>query len=88
MEPNGEPMQTMDFFADNFDIAIHPDWTSNQGTWAIAGNAFMQTDETNAANTNIYAALTQTLSNRYLYNFYGKIDGAGTTRRAGFHFFC
>lgn len=75
------------FFADNFDFAIHPDWTSNQGTWAIANASLTQTDETNG-NTNIYATLNQSLSNKYLYNFYGKIDGAGTTRRAGFHFFC
>jgi N-acetyl-anhydromuramyl-L-alanine amidase AmpD len=75
------------FFADNFDVAIHPDWTSNQGTWAINNASLSQTDETNG-NTNIFASLNQSLSNRYLYNFYGKIDGAGTTRRAGFHFFC
>lgn len=43
---------------------------------------------TAAANTNIYASLTQNLSNRYLYNFKGKLEGAGTNRRAGFHFFC
>ena len=28
------------------------------------------------------------MSNRYLYNWKGKIDGTGTNRRAGFHFFC
>jgi len=75
------------FFADNFDVAIHPDWTSAVGTWSINAGALYQSDETNG-NTNIYASLNQTLSNRYLYNFYGKIDGTGTNRRAGFHFFC
>lgn len=75
------------FFADNFDFAIHPDWTSSVGTWTINAGALYQSDETNG-NTNIYASMNQTLSNRYLYDFYGKIDGAGTTRRAGFHFFC
>ncbi|MBN8697063.1 MAG: N-acetylmuramoyl-L-alanine amidase [Bacteroidetes bacterium] len=75
------------FFADNFDLAIHPDWTSAQGTWSINNASLYQSDEANG-NTNIYASLNQSLSNRYLYNFYGKIDGAGTTRRAGFHFFC
>lgn len=57
------------------------------GTWNITSGALNQTDEAQG-NTNIYASLNQTLSNRYLYNFYGKIDGSGTTRRAGFHFFC
>jgi N-acetyl-anhydromuramyl-L-alanine amidase AmpD len=80
---------THGFFSDNFDVAIHPDWTQKTGTWGINTNALEQTDEvsTAAANTNIYAALTQTLSNRYLYNFKGKIDGTGTNRRAGLHFF-
>lgn len=75
------------FFADNFDVAIHPDWTSAAGTWMINSGALYQSDEA-SGNTNIYAGLDQTLSDRYLYNFYGKIDGSGTTRRAGFHFFC
>ncbi|MBL7883144.1 MAG: N-acetylmuramoyl-L-alanine amidase [Bacteroidia bacterium] len=75
------------FFADNFDDAIHPDWTSATGAWSINSGALYQNDEA-LGNTNIYTSLNQTLSNRYLYNFYGKIDGSGTTRRAGFHFFC
>ena len=80
---------THGFFSDNFDVAIHPEWTQKTGTWGINTNALEQTDETStaAANTNIYAALTQTVSNRYLYNFKAKIDGAGSNRRAGFHFF-
>jgi N-acetyl-anhydromuramyl-L-alanine amidase AmpD len=78
------------FFADNFDVAIHPDWTAATGTWSINTGALYQSNEATPSgdNTNIYASLNQTLSNRYLYNFYGKIDGAGTNRRAGFHFFC
>lgn len=81
---------THGFFSDNFDVAIHSDWTQKVGTWGISSNALTQSDETStaAANTNIYAALTQTLSNRYLYNFKGKLDGTGTNRRAGLHFFC
>ncbi len=80
---------THGFFSDNFDVAIHPEWTQKMGVWGINTNTLEQTDEvsTAAGNTNIYAALTQTLSNRYLYNFKAKIDGTGTNRRAGFHFF-
>lgn len=80
---------THGFLSDNFDVAIHPEWTQKVGTWGINNNALEQTDEvsTAAANTNIYAALTQTLSNRYLYNFKGKLEGSGTNRRAGLHFF-
>lgn len=81
---------THGFFSDNFDNAIHPEWTQKVGTWTISSNALVQTDESsaNATNTNIYAALTQNLSNRYLYNFKGKIEGSGVNRRAGLHFFC
>lgn len=81
---------TKGFFADNFDSAIHPEWTIKTGTWTVTGNALVQTDEVSVAagNTNIYAALTQSLSNRYLYHFLAKFEGTGTTRRAGFHFFC
>jgi len=75
------------FFSDNFDVAIHPDWTSQVGTWSINSGYLRQSDQTNA-NTNIWAPLTQNLSNRYIYHFQGKIDGTGANRRAGFHFFC
>jgi spore germination protein YaaH len=75
------------FFSDNFDLAIHPDWTNMVGTWSIIGGYLNQSDQTNS-NTNIYAPLTQNLSNQYLYNWQGKINGTGTNRRAGFHFFC
>ncbi|MDP2386479.1 MAG: N-acetylmuramoyl-L-alanine amidase [Bacteroidota bacterium] len=75
------------FFSDNFDVAIHPDWTQKTGTWTINSQALEQTDEA-SGNTNIYAKLKQNLSNRYLYHFYAKIDGLGTNRRAGFHFAC
>ncbi|MCD6067844.1 MAG: N-acetylmuramyl-L-alanine amidase, negative regulator of AmpC, AmpD [Bacteroidetes bacterium] len=75
------------FFADNFDVAIHPDWTQKTGTWGINNQALEQADEA-LGNTNIYAKLKQNISNRYLYHFYAKIDGSGTDRRAGFHFAC
>ncbi len=78
------------FFADNFDsTAIRPYWNAVVGTWAQSSGALIQNDETsaNAGNTNIYAYLDQTLSNRYLYEFEFKLDGTGTNRRGGFHFF-
>lgn len=76
------------FFSDNFDLAtIHPDWTSVTGTWNITSSALTQNDQT-LSNTNIYAFLNHSLSNRYLYNWSGKIEGTGTNRRAGFHYFC
>ncbi|HXC06905.1 MAG TPA: T9SS type A sorting domain-containing protein, partial [Bacteroidia bacterium] len=75
------------FFADNFSGALNPNWTIKTGTWASGSNALVQSD-TSLGNTNIYAPLTQNLSNRYLYAFNATIGGTGTNRRGGFHFFC
>lgn len=76
------------FFNDDFNLAnINTEWTNAVGAWSINTGALLQTDETNA-NTNIYATVTQTLSNRYLYHFKGTISGSGSNRRAGIHIFC
>ncbi len=77
----------MGFFADNFDAVIHPDWTSAVGTWAIASQTLYQSD-TIQTNTNIYAAVDQTLSNRSFYNFRAMVPGStNVNKRFGFHFF-
>lgn len=75
------------FFKDDFDTAIHTDWTSTTGTWSIDNGAIFQANQT-LSNTNVYANLTQNNSNIYLYEWDAKIDGSGTNKRAGFHFFC
>jgi hypothetical protein len=76
------------FYSDNFDQAsgIHPDWTQVTGTWTNSNGYLEQTDES-LSNTNIYAYVKQDLSNRYLYNFQFKLDGAGNNKRGGFHYF-
>lgn len=74
------------FFGDNFDI-LQPSWANYSGVWNISAGELVQTDEANG-NTNIYAALEQTLSNRYLYHFTAKAGGTGINKRFGFHFFC
>lgn len=74
------------FFSDNFDVAIHPDWTAVTGIWNIAGAYLVQSEDTNT-NTNIYAAVNQNTYNKYLYHWEGKLEGSGTNRRAGFHFY-
>lgn len=79
------------FFGDNFDVLATSLWTipSSSGTWNIQNGALVQTDEA-VNNSNIYASINQTLSNRYLYHFSAKVEGAGHTngRRFGFHYFC
>lgn len=76
---------TNGFFNDNFSSAIHPDWATTAGTWAIANAALQQTDQINA-NTNIYAALNQNNATKFLYHYKANISGTGTNKRAGFHF--
>jgi PKD repeat protein len=76
------------FFSDNFDLPnIHPDWTNASGNWNINNGYLQQTDENNG-NTNIYAYINHSLSNRYLYHWAGKMEGSGNNRRAGLHYFC
>ena len=75
------------FFNDNFNIAIHQEWTEIAGTWSVNNGHLLQTDQ-NLSNTNIYANLTQTTGNTYLYHWQMKISGSGSNKRAGMHFFC
>jgi len=78
------------FFTDDFANLSSSVWTvpSGGGTWNAQNNALVQSDLT-LTNTNIYAALNQTLSNRLMYHFTAKAEGAqhADGRRFGFHFF-
>ncbi|HLP11661.1 MAG TPA: glycosyl hydrolase family 18 protein [Flavobacteriales bacterium] len=75
------------FFNDNFQLTVHPEWTSVTGSFVINTNHLYQTSETDA-NTNLYANLVQDNSHAYLYHWQMNQDGTGTNRRAGLHFFC
>ncbi len=75
------------FFNDNFDEAIHSEWTILSGTWSINQAHLKQADQT-SENTNIYANFTQQSGNVYLYHWKQKISGTGSNRRSGMHFFC
>lgn len=74
------------YFNDQFD-QISSSWTSSVGNWMITNNKLKQDDE-NESNTNIYAALNQDTSSKYLYHWKGLISGSGTNKRAGLHFMC
>jgi len=76
------------FFSDNFDLPVlHADWYTVSGTWNVVNGELVQSDAS-LNNTNAYAFIDQSLSNRYLYHWAGKMAGAGTNRRAGLHYFC
>ncbi|MFZ5553292.1 MAG: glycosyl hydrolase family 18 protein [Bacteroidota bacterium] len=74
------------FFNDNFDNAIHPDWTNQTGVWAINSQRLNQSDEAQA-NSNLWCQLTQNNSYTYLYHWQANMGGTGTNRRSGLHFF-
>jgi len=76
------------FFNDEFDqTTLNTDWTNQLGTWNSTPGYLQQTDEAEG-NSNLYASLTQDASSTYIYNWQGQINGTGTNRRAGLHFFC
>jgi len=76
------------FFSDEFSgTVIHPEWTSQTGTWILNSGALQHNDEA-VNNSNIYASLNQDDQHAYLYHWQGQINGTGTNRRAGLHFFC
>ncbi|MDQ3190722.1 MAG: T9SS type A sorting domain-containing protein, partial [Bacteroidota bacterium] len=76
------------FFNDNFDNStLSSQWASYVGTWSNSLGFLVQSDDSEN-NTILSAPLTQNLSNRYLYHWNAKIEGSGTNRRAGLHFFC
>ena len=79
------------FITDNF-VTLDTSWKvpSSSGTWTVSGGMLVQSDST-VSNTNIYRALNQTLSNRYLYHFKARLTSAedpSLNRRFGLHFFC
>lgn len=74
------------FMLDSFEV-MQPSWTSVTGTWQIAGSQMYQSDEAEN-NSNIYTDLWQDNQYIYLYHWTGQIQGTGTNRRAGIHFWC
>lgn len=76
------------FFTDEFEgTTIHPEWTSQTGTWINNSEVLQHNDEA-INNSNIYTDLTQDDQHVYLYHWQGQINGTGTNRRSGLHFFC
>src|SRR5690606_22819904 len=73
-------------FNDNFDNSIHSDWTISSGTWSIASNKILQSNQS-TSNSNLYASLTQDNTQAYMYQWQMKLSGTGTNRRGGLHFF-
>lgn len=76
------------FFTDEFEqSSLSVNWNNSLGTWTLNNGELEQTDE-NESNTNLNASLIQDDQHVYLYHWTGQINGSGTNRRAGIHFFC
>jgi len=71
------------FATDNFQSLDN--WTNALGNWSVEDGKLIQSDES-VNNTNLYLALKQQ-EEEYLYEFDLKIEGSGTNRRGGFHYF-
>lgn len=76
------------FFNDEFEqTSLSVDWTNSLGTWTLMNGSLEQSDEAET-NSNLHVDLTQDDQHVYLYHWTGQINGSGTNRRAGIHFFC
>lgn len=74
------------FFNDAFNNGnIHSDWIDSSGIWSAQVIYVSQTDETNT-NTNLYTSCNQNGADKYLYQYQMQISGAGSNKRAGFHY--
>lgn len=62
-------------------------WTVQTGNWEVNSGMIQQLDES-LANTNLALTLPLASADSYLYHWKGSVLGAGTNRRAGFHFMC
>lgn len=74
------------FFNDNFNSSIHPDWNNQSGVWTI-NTAHLEQSDNNQSNSNIYTELDQQNSYSYLYHWQAMMNGTGSNRRSGIHFF-
>lgn len=79
--------RSLGYLFEDFSNSISNQWTTGLGTWGIAGGWLNQTSETEG-NSACNSSLTQVSTSEYVYHWKGKINGAGTNRRAGLHFFC
>lgn len=73
------------FAYDDFNEMSNWTNTNNTGNWNITDNTFVISDET-AVNSQSYSILNQD-SDEFLYSFDFKLEGAGSNKRGGFHYF-
>lgn len=75
------------FLHDSFNNSnINTEWTAASGTWSINNNSAYQSDETNN-NTKLYINLNQNNNQVYLYHWQANMNGDGSNKRSGIHFF-
>lgn len=75
------------FINDNFTNTIHSEWTNQTGAWSINASRLRQSDEAQQ-NSNLWIDANQNSNFVYLYHWQANMQGTGTNRRSGIHFFC
>lgn len=75
------------YFFDSLNYQVNQNWISQVGNWQETNAGLIQTDE-NESNTNYYIPINQNHATSFVYSWDMKIEGSGTNRRAGIHFFC
>lgn len=73
------------FAYDNFNEMDNWSIVNASGIWNIVDNTFVISDES-AGNSQSYSLLNQD-SDEFLYSFDLKLEGAGSNKRGGFHYF-
>lgn len=75
------------FYFDNFNRGLHPDWKTITGNWEVGSGRLVQTNTSNG-NTNIYANVSQSRNDVYVYHWKARMSGPSTNKRIGLHIFC
>ena len=67
----------------DFDRIIGDEWTSVAGSWSISDGHLIQTE---TGTSNLYTTIDQTLSDKYMYEFFFKMSEGSTNQRIGLHY--
>lgn len=75
------------FLYDDFSGSFNKEWQSYGGSWKHSQGRLVQSDAA-LENTNLSMPMLQRQNDIYLYHWQAKMDGAGSNKRIGLHFFC
>ncbi|MEL6194447.1 MAG: CUB domain-containing protein, partial [Bacteroidota bacterium] len=74
------------FLFDDFNRGLNPDWKKVKGNWSVQAGRLVQSDA-QEGNSNIYTSVSQDRGDVYVYHWRAKMEGNGSSKRHGLHFF-